>query len=130
MAIQWQVTAHASSACACACLLAVLTCRLLANELMLMAWLQSIEEDRAHVQDSSSCRYMCTSSVWNKPELWEDRRTMWVGNFIKHGLVVVHIPKTGGTSVVSAIFAGEKRSQHYSASFFPKRGYSYSYITS
>jgi len=58
---------------------------------------------------------MLRSAVWKKEELWEARCGLWVQLFSSRRLVVVHIPKAGGTSCVCALF-NEPRSQHWTIS--------------
>lgn len=52
------------------------------------------------------------SSVWNKPERWELLWPVWRAAFLDKGVVTVHVPKAGGTSVASALY-GLSASQHY-----------------
>ena len=57
------------------------------------------------------------SAVWNKPERWELLWPVWRAAFIRKGLVTVHVPKAGGTSVVTALYGRERSaSQHYAYS--------------
>ena len=49
------------------------------------------------------------SAVWNKPERWELLWPVWRAAFIRKGLVTVHVPKAGGTSVVTALYGREIR---------------------
>jgi len=59
------------------------------------------------------------SAVWNKPERWELLWPVCRAAFLDKGVVMVHIPKAGGTSVATAVYGrnlGKIGSQHYAYS--------------